>query len=558
MGCRPRAFRPLIATLVGALLAPTPSAAQRLAPIDENQQCRGQTIAAMEFVGIRRPLFSRRFDPAARIANEAIFVLQPPTRVRLLRRFLLMRVGDRCDEQKRVESERILRAQSYISDAAIRVMSDSSGLTHLRIETIDEYVLYFESWGWAGLPAGVEVGTGSVAGTGKGFRVLTEIGRGNEFGWGARYKDTQFLGHPVVFETAVGSRPRVDHWSLGFSRPFYTNFQRSSWNASIGSFRAMYPMVDTAIQGVNVEYERRTADLSGSWRVGPVNAPWNVGATLQAERAEKTRVLQLRDDGLIPIAAPPQVAQRYPYYDATRVGLSLGYRRLRFLAVRGLGSLSAPEDVGIGQDAWLAAAVGVGALQREPTDRTIGGGTAGAVGSAQTLLRWSVQTSWISRRPGASHGQSSIDGRAVVSMKQSEAQLTLFSVAGGSYRNARVPTQLTFRDDETGLLGYRTADFGGAQRVIVAVEERHRLPLATRRLEVALAGLAQTGRLWAGDAPYGVTTPWRTGVGLAIITAFPAGAKQTLRIEFGTPVNPPPGLQRAELRIFYSDRTGRF
>lgn len=550
--------RPLFALMALIALAPARVAAQRLAPIAPEQQCSGQTIAAVEFVGARRPLLSRRFDPAARVANQAVLVLQPATRVRLLRRFILLGVGDRCNEQQRVESERILRAQSYISDAAIRVLPSGGDAVVLRVETIDEYVLYLESWGWGGLPSGVELGTGSVGGTGKGFRVLTELGRGGEVGWGARYKDTQLLGRPIILDAAFASRPRVDHWSLALTRPFLTNFQRMSWQASAGSYRALYALLDTILGDVTIEYERQTAAVSGSRRIGPVNAPWNIGAGVNWERAQQTRVLQMGDDGPVPIPTPAEVEDRYPYFDEAQVTFSVGYRRLRFHAVRGLGALSAPEDVAKGREAYLGLSQGVAALQREPTDRKLLGGFVSTLGTDRTLLRLSVYGSLRSATPGVPRGQRSLDGRTVFVHKQSEGQLTSLSVSGATSRHARVPTQFTFRDEETGLLGYRTANYGGASRLIIAFEERHRLPLATRRTEVAVSALAQTGRLWAGDAPFGVTTPWRAGVGMAIIAAIPAGAKQTIRLEIGVPVNPPPGLQRREVRIFYSDRTGRF
>lgn len=555
---RPFARRALYAMLPLVALAPARGTAQRLAPIAAEQRCDGRSIGAIEFVGSRRPLLSRRLDPAARIANEAILVLQPATRVRLLRRFLLLQVGSRCDEQRRVESERILRAQPYISDVAIRVLPQTADAVLLRVETIDEYVLYVESWGWSGLPAGLELGTGSVGGTGKGLRLLTELGRGGEMGWGVRFKDPQFLGRPIILETAAASRPFVDKWNLSLDLPAYTNFQRLWGRASVGSNRAFYTLLDTAIRDVTVEYERRTAQINGGWRLGAVNAPWHLSAVVEREQAQRRRVLQIRDQGPVDISPPPQVATRYPIFDATRVGLGVSYRRLRYHAVRGLAALSAAEDVALGHDTYVAARQGIGALQRDPTDRVLSAGNSGAVGSDQALLRWTVSGSWSTARPGTPHGEAAITGRTALSLKRSESHLTLLSLGGERTRHARIPTQLTFRDDQTGLLGFRTVGFGGAGRFIVAVEERHRLPLTTRRAEVAFSALSQAGRLWAGDAPFGVSTPWHVGVGAAAMVAFPAGAKQMLRVEIGIPVNPPSGLQRRELRIFYSDRTGRF
>jgi hypothetical protein len=77
-------------------------------------------------------------------------------------------------------------------------------------------------------------------------------------------------------------------------------------------------------------------------------------------------------------------------------------------------------------------------------------------------------------------------------------------------------------------------------------------------VELGVAGLLQSGRLWAGDAPYGVNTGWRHGVGVALIVATPKGSRQTLRIELGHPLNPTPGVSGSEVRILYGDNTGRF
>jgi hypothetical protein len=161
-------------------------------------------------------------------------------------------------------------------------------------------------------------------------------------------------------------------------------------------------------------------------------------------------------------------------------------------------------------------------------------------------------------RAGAPYGESSIGGRTTLALKRSVRHLTSLSVAATNVRNARIPTQFTFRDDVTGLIGYRSSNAGGAGRLIVSAEQRHVIPLTTRRAEVAVAALSQAGRLWAGDAPFGVTTPWRMSVGLAVMVAVPAGAKQMLRAEIGFPIDPPPGLPRRDILIIYGDRTGRY
>ena len=556
----PAPFPQCLRWAVVLLIAGSPwrLAAQRLEPIGPDERCDGRTIVAIEFVGTRRSLLGPRLDPAARVVNGAMFALQPVTRTRLVERFLLLKAGDRCEEQRRVESERVLRAQPYLSDVAIRVLPQSADEVTLRVETIDEWVLYAEAWGVEGLPAGLEIGTGSIAGTGKGFRVLSELGRGGEIGTGVKYRDPQFLGQPVILDLAVSSRPFVDSWSFGLQRPAFTNFQRDSWTSLVASNRKFYTLFDPALRSVTVEYEQNTASFAGFRRLGPVNAPWHLSGTLEWERAQRRRVVQIRDDGPVDIPPPPEVALRYPVFDAARVGMGIAYRRLRFQPFRGLGALSAPEDVALGHDTWFSVRVGVPALQRDEADQVYGFGNTGAVGNAHALLRWSVGSSWASPRLGATIGEAAVDGRGALALKVNEGHLTALTVGATATRNARVPSQVTLRDPERGLLGFRNTDFGGARRVVVGLEERHRLPLATRRAEVAWSLLTQAGRIWAGDAPFGRSSPWYASAGASVMVAIPAGAKQMLTLEVGVPLNAPPGIRQQEIRLFFGDRTGRY
>lgn len=550
------ALRPVVLLLFAGM--PNRLAAQRLEPIAADERCDGRTIASIEFVGARRPVLGPRLGFAATVVNRTLFALQPQTRVGLIERFLLLKEGDVCDEQRRAESERVLRIQPFVSDVAIRVLPDSAETVRLRVETIDEWVLYSEVWGTEGLPAGIELGTGSIGGTGKGFRLLSELGRGNEMGWGAKFRDQQFLGRPVILDLELTSRPFVDRWSVGVNRPALTNFQRGSWASFVGMSRGLFTFRDSAIRNVTVEYERQTANVSGSWRLGPVNAPWRLSGSLNWERAQRRRVVEIRDNGPVEVPPPAEVATRYPYFDAARVGVGVGYGVPQFRPIRGLGSLSAPEDVAFGQQTWAGVLLGIAALERDEVEHVFGLGNGGAIGSERVLLRWQVGGGLNTPRAGRSTGEASVSARTALAVKLNEGHLTALTFSGSAVRDARLPTQLTLRDDVSGLLGYRNTDFGGGGRVVLGIEERHRIPLPMRRAEVAFSLLSQTGRLWAGDAPFGVTTPWYVGVGGAVMIALPAGAKQMLRLEVGVPLTRIPGLPRREVRLSYSDRTGRY
>ncbi|MBX9927325.1 MAG: hypothetical protein K2X99_00300 [Gemmatimonadaceae bacterium] len=542
----------IVLGLVGARVE-----AQQLAPVTEAQQCRGERISRVTFKGIRRELLDKRFAFAARAVEATVEALQPPTRVRIVRGFLLLKPGQRCVEQARTESERILRAQPYISDAAIRVMPDSAGTVRLEVETIDEIVLYVEAWGTGGLPAGIEVGTGNAGGAGVAVRGLVELGRGNEWGWGARYRDTQFAGRPIILDVNVRSRPLVDGWNVTLQRPFYTNFQQSSWSGTLNRNADFSTLRDSAIGHVSVEYQRTRGAFSWNRRLGGITAPWNIGVGVDWEEARALRTVQFLQNGPVTIDPPDAVRNRYPFFDATRAGASVGYRRIRFRPMRGLGALSAPQDIALGGELWTGARQGIAALQREPVDRIGSIGGWWAAGSARSMLRLGGGSEWISARRRALPAQRTVNGWLAWLGKVRAGDLTLVSLGGNWAANAREPTQLTFRNDD-GLLGHRTSNLGGAARLIVNAEHREQVRSPIRRTELAFSALYAAGRLWAGDAPFGVTLPWQHSIGAAMIVAIPAGSKQSLRIEYGRALRPPAGQRGYDVRILYSDFTSRF
>jgi hypothetical protein len=54
---------------------------------------------------------------------------------------------------------------------------------------------------------------------------------------------------------------------------------------------------------------------------------------------------------------------------------------------------------------------------------------------------------------------------------------------------------------------------------------------------VGLAFFTDAGRVWAGDAPFSITTPVKMGVGVGLLGAFPPGSQQTWRLDLALPVN---------------------
>ena len=57
------------------------------------------------------------------------------------------------------------------------------------------------------------------------------------------------------------------------------------------------------------------------------------------------------------------------------------------------------------------------------------------------------------------------------------------------------------------------------------------------------------GKIWAGDAPFGVTSPLRANVGVGLRGAFPPGSRQTFRLDVGVPLHSGIGYRNMVLSI---------
>ena len=66
------------------------------------------------------------------------------------------------------------------------------------------------------------------------------------------------------------------------------------------------------------------------------------------------------------------------------------------------------------------------------------------------------------------------------------------------------------------------------------------------------------GQLWAGDIPYGVTTPIKPSIGVSALAAIPVASARLWRIDLAYAFAPDPGKGRLELRFSNQNKTGFF
>jgi len=140
-------------------------------------------------------------------------------------------------------------------------------------------------------------------------------------------------------------------------------------------------------------------------------------------------------------------------------------------------------------------------------------------------------------------------GRAAWYYKPAPNWTSEISVEGAGGWRTMIPFQFGIGDRQGGVRGYAKALQGGAQRLVSRFEQR--LDVARYQKTRAALGAAffvDAGRVWAGDVPFGVTTPLQTSVGAALLAAVPARSQRTIRAELALPTNRNNGA-RPELRF---------
>ena len=91
--------------------------------------CKGQIISRID-VSARPPFEVRGSSLQRRIARQLTEV-HSTTNPNIITRFLALQPGMPCTELRRLESERILRAQPYLADATVTVYPDNFGGVYL-------------------------------------------------------------------------------------------------------------------------------------------------------------------------------------------------------------------------------------------------------------------------------------------------------------------------------------------------------------------------------------------------------------------------------------------
>lgn len=481
---------------------------------------------------------------------------ETPTRPEVIRAYLRLKEGEYCTELDRSESERLLRAQRFISSATITPIPDGAGRVRLVVETVDEVpVLLGGSFQGTQLASAL-VGTENFHGRGLTLEVSAQQGFGYRPGFGADAIQNGAFGGPLTLAAGGERDPQGDALRFEFSKPFLTETQPNGFHVGANELNNYFDLKRPTGDDVFMNVRRSSYDAGVGVRVGEIGhtgAVGVLGALLVDETVNTaSEAVFMTDSGLVDAPGLPEVDGRYHTLSVLRAGVFGGVRALRFTTVRGFDAVTAAQDMGsgmqfglfVGPSVWESNNVG---------DFFLSGDFYAGIGNPASFLEMRITGEGRADRENQRWDGVVSYGKFVWYVKPSAAETRVASVEFSGIQHLALPVQLSFSDHEGGLAGFPNSQTVGGQRAVVRLEERRVIPLFTRKADWAVALFADAGRIWAGDVPFGQTSPVRAALGVSLLSAYPAGGKRTYRLDFAVPVNPDGA--KFEIRFSSSDET---
>jgi hypothetical protein len=351
--------------------------------------------------------------------------------------------------------------------------------------------------------------------------------------------DYQFLGRPYQFMLQGGRRELGSDWSTEASHPFLTDLQRLSWRTTAGNSNGYFYFQRPNADRAAIKLQRSYSDIGGVVRIGPpLGRLLLVGGSISFEdESPGTAPVLVTDEGLLPDTSQALI-NRYKQHQTARLNALWGLRNVRFVRASGFDALEGTQDLRTGVQ--LATLLGKGVTLLRGKERDWFGSSDLYLGMASPISYVAMDLAGEARRDEDGNMDGMLaHGRAALYLKPFNRHTVLTDLKWSAGWKQRIPFQLTFADRDGGLRGFRSADVGGARRVVAHVEDRYLIGRYKQVASIAVAGFGEAGKIWAGDSPFGVNTPVYASVGLSLLAASPPQSRRTFRADFAFPVRGP-------------------
>jgi hypothetical protein len=517
----------LLLSFGGALSAQDPPV--RVAP------CNGAIVSAIEFTA-RDPSFLG-IPRGLRWLARATGVLHTASKPGAVGAFLLLEVGGPCTELARAESERILRVQPFLADATVRAVPSGSGTVRIEVETVDEIPVVLGMRFRDLTPSALKFGNDNVGGQGLALAGRVERGFAYRSGVGLEAAASQVLGRPYRVELRAERAPLESELSLAFGHPFFTDLQRAAWHMGIRNENRFSSFRRPEGPELSLRVRRTFWNVGVVRRLGQGRRRAFAGALVtRAVVNPADQVVIVSDTGLVRHESDALVTPA-PAHRNLRLSAVLGVRALSFMRVTGFDALDAAQDVATGVQLGTLLGRGVGRFADEGPDVFVSTDLYIGFGSVRSFAAMQVEAE-ARRNTRVDRWEDIVfGGRLAWYVKPASAHVVIGSVEAGGVSRSRIPFQLTLGDPPGGVRGYAASRVAGAWRGVARLESRWSVGDLGSRAGLGVAAYADAGTVWAGEAPFGVDSRPRIGVGIGLLVAVPARSRRLWRLDVAVPVS---------------------
>ncbi len=477
------------------------------------------------------------------------------TREDVVRNYLLFRTGDFCTELRRAESERILRAQSFLADASVTTTDSPAGGVVVHVRTEDEVSLVLSgALNQRGVRA-LRLGNSNLSGTTTYLAGSWRDGGGYRDEFGIRYGHQQLFGRPYSIDIEAERMSLGDRWLVETAHPFHTDLQRIAWRMRTGSSEEHIEFpTDTGLKRA-LPVVRKFFDIGGVTRIGPPGRLTLLGASLSGdEDIPAVAPVIIGPNGLVADASPTLRA-RYRPHRMARANVLWGVRDVTFKRRTGMDALTATQDVPAGFQLGTMFGRGLSVLGSRDDDIFLA--TDLYLGIVGRYSAFRVQLQAEGRRENDTGTWDGIltSGRVAQYVKTSYRNTLIGSVEWSGGWHQRIPFNLSLEDHHSGVRGFSNSEIVGGQRIVARAESRWLLGPITSYGDLGLAAFSDVGKLYAGDVPFGTDSPVSAAAGISVLAATPRGSARLWRMDVAYAFSGNPDGRRFEVRFSGADNT---
>ncbi len=485
--------------------------------------------------------------------------LHATTNPEIILRFLALKPGMACTELRRVESERILRAQPYLSDATVSALPDDVGGVYLSVITVDEISLVIGGGGSGGLPYLRRVRLGEENFMGEATSIIGTWSHSEHFrdNFSAQIVDYQFLGRPYQLLLEGARNELGGNWGFELSHPFLTDLQRFSWRTTAGSREDYrYFRRNDSIKPA-VMLQRSYADIGGVVRIGPPGKLGLIGASLSYEDEMPQPFPTFVYEGVTRRDTIEVLTNRYGRHRVNRINALAGFRDVKYLRVNGFESLDGNQDVRQGFEAAAVLGRGMQSFGGLAQDLFASANIYAGAGNPSAFA--AIETTIEGRRDQDTKEWDGIlgSGRFATYTKPATRHTILTSLEWSGGWKQRIPFQLTLADRDGGPRGYRDSWLAGGQRAVLRLEDRVFMGHFKQFASIGIAPFMDFAKLWHGDVPFGVNSGINGTAGFSILASVPPRSQRMWRLDIAYPLNRSSGAQ-LRVRLLNRDFTSVF